>query len=324
MQEIKLDSPFDSHLHLRDGDLLKTVAPISARAFAGAIVMPNLTPPIETIDAANAYKARVIQAIDAPFEPIVALYLTRRVKLDDVKRAKIVKLYPFGVTTGAESGAKNIGDFDEIFGVMQDCGAILSVHGESGGEVLQREAEFAPIYEKLAKTYPRLKIVMEHIGCAALANLLEKRENLYATITLHHLLYTLDDLLGGALNSHLFCKPIVKTAADRAALRQLAFSAYPKVSFGSDSAPHPKAAKERGAAGIFSAPVLLPTLAELFEAHSATDALRAFVCDNAQKIYDVKLPPKTVTLIKKPATVPNEIGGVVPMRFGETIGWSIA
>ncbi|MDR0665149.1 MAG: dihydroorotase [Helicobacteraceae bacterium] len=326
MQEIELVSPFDSHLHLRDGDLLKIVAPISARVFSGAVVMPNLTPPIVTIGMANAYKERILKARgEAQFEPIVALYLTDALKTEEVKNAKIVKLYPIGVTTGSESGITDIDAFDALFGTMQDYGVILSAHGETNGAVLEREAEFAPFYKRLAVKYPRLKIVMEHISSIALVDLLDRYENLYATITLHHLLYTLDDLLGGGLKAHLFCKPIVKTAADRAALRDLAFSAHPKVSFGSDSAPHLRAAKEReGAAGIFSAPVLAPALVELFEERSALGALQAFISDNAQNIYGVKLPRKTVTLIKQPSIVPAEIGGVVPMRAGETIGWSIA
>jgi dihydroorotase len=287
--------------------------------------MPNLAPPIATIDMAKAYKARVLAQCQETFEPIMALYLTDALTPKTLQNVKIVKLYPSGVTTGAESGVTDLSRYDRLFGAMQDMGAILSAHGETNGEALKRETEFAKVYESLSKKYPRLKIVMEHIGAAALADLLDKRENLYATITLHHLLYTLDDLLGGKLNPHLFCKPILKSAADRAALRELAFSAHPKVSFGSDSAPHAKAAKEgaSAAAGIFSAPVLLPALAELFEAHSALGSLQAFVSDNAQIVYDIKLPQKTITLVNKPMVVPREIGNVVPMKAGETIGWSI-
>ncbi|MDR2638754.1 MAG: dihydroorotase [Helicobacteraceae bacterium] len=324
--EIKLVSPFDAHLHLRDGDLLKTAAPISARAFAGAIAMPNLTPPIASLEAANAYKARILAHCGEPFELVAAIYLTPALAARDLEGVKIVKLYPIGVTTGAESGVTDIDRYDRLFGAMSDRGAILSVHGETNGEVLAREAQFAPIYENLAKRYPRLKIVMEHISSIALVNLLDRYENLFATITLHHLLYTLDDLLGGRLNPHLFCKPIVKTAADRGALRKLAFAAHPKVSFGSDSAPHLRAAKEgaSGAAGVFSAPVLLPALAELFEAHSALGALQAFVSDNARRIYGVAPAEKIVTLIKRPTIVPDEIGGVVPLLAGETIAWSLA
>jgi dihydroorotase len=322
MQAVEIVSPFDAHVHLRDGALLETAAPISARTFAGAIVMPNLTPPIATAKMAAEYGARITQ-ICPDFKPIVAVYLTEA--LTSLEGVKIVKLYPSGVTTGAESGVKDIFAYDAIFRAMQASGAILSVHGETNGFVLDREAEFAPIYATLAQKYPRLKIVMEHISSIALIDLLEKYENLYATITLHHLLYTLEDLIGGRINPHLFCKPIVKTPADRAALRKLAFAASRKVAFGSDSAPHLRSAKEgkSGAAGIFSAPIALAKLAELFSENGAIDNLQAFVSDNAQKIYALDLPRKTIALSRESWQVPTEYGGVVPLCAEETIGWRV-
>ncbi|MDR1912670.1 MAG: dihydroorotase [Helicobacteraceae bacterium] len=324
MDAIELVSPFDSHLHLRDNDALKTTASLARETFAGAIVMPNLTPPIDSIEAAQDYKARILSFCQKPFEPIVAIYLSDTLREEVLDRVKIVKLYPSGVTTGSENGVKNIERYDRLFAAMQEAGTILSVHGETNGFVLDREAQFATIYESLAKRFPRLKIIMEHISSATLAKLLDRYENLFATITLHHLLYTLDDLLGSQLNPHLFCKPIVKTPADRTALRRLAFGAHSKVSFGSDSAPHTRLAKESyGAAGIFSAPVLLPKLAELFEENSALNYLQSFVSDNAQKIYGIKLPRKTISLIKKPFVVQEDINGFIPMCAKETIRWSI-
>lgn len=190
---------------------------------------------------------------------------------------------------------------------------------------MDREQEFMEIYERLATHFPDLKIVMEHITTEAAVALLDRFENLYATITLHHLLITLDDVAGGLLRPHLFCKPIAKRPEDRSALLEVALNAHPKVMFGSDSAPHPKDKKEACgcAAGVFTAPIALQALCELFDRHGKLDNLQAFVSDNAQSIYGFCPEFKEVTLVEKPFTVPEKYGDVVPMFAGETIGWSI-
>jgi dihydroorotase len=191
---------------------------------------------------------------------------------------------------------------------------------------MDREAEFVSIYEKLASAFPELKIIMEHITTKASVDALERFENLYATITVHHLLITLDDVAGGMLKPHLFCKPIAKRPEDRDALLKVALAAHPKVMFGSDSAPHPKHAKEACgcAAGVFTAPVALQLLAELFESnHASMENLQAFVSGNAQKIYGITPVSKQIVLEKKPFNVPSDYNGVVPMYADEKIAYSI-
>jgi dihydroorotase len=190
---------------------------------------------------------------------------------------------------------------------------------------MDREKEFGKTYEKLAKTFPDLTIVMEHITTAHSVELLEKYDNLFATITLHHLYITLDEVAGGMLKPHLFCKPIAKRPEDREALLQVATAAHPKVMFGSDSAPHPTHAKEccGCAAGVFTSPLALPALAQLFEVRGSLDNLQAFISDNACRIYGITPPQKKVRLSKKPMEVAGNYGGVVPMFAGETLGWRI-
>ena len=203
----------------------------------------------------------------------------------------------------------------------------LCVHGETNGFVMDREAEFVSIYEKLATAFPKLKIIMEHITTKASVDALERFENLYATITVHHLLITLDDVAGGMLQPHLFCKPIAKRPEDREALLKVTLEAHPKVMFGSDSAPHPRHAKEACgcAAGVFTAPIALQLLAELFEKNGAsTENLQAFVSGNAQKIYQIEVPQKSVVLEKRPFKVPAEYNGVVPMYAGEEIAYTLS
>jgi dihydroorotase len=209
--------------------------------------------------------------------------------------------------------------------LLEHLGIPLLVHGESHGFVLDREAEFLPIYERWAQRFPRLTIVMEHITTAGAVALLDRYPNLAATVTLHHLMITLDDMAGGLLNPHLFCKPIAKRPEDRDALLQAALAAHPRLMFGSDSAPHPIERKEAAgcAAGVFSAPVCLPLLAELFARHAALDRLQAFVSDNACAVYGLTPPPKTVTLRRIPWQVPDRYGEVVPFYAGKTVDWAV-
>ncbi len=330
--QIVLNSPLDMHLHLRDGDMLKKVAPFSSYSFAGAIIMPNLVPPITTIEALLEYKQRILSSTCRDnFKPLMTLFFKNDYNYEFLKNAKkyisAIKLYPSGITTNSEGGVSSmdIGELRDTFEVMSELGIPLLVHGETNGFVMDREKEFISIYEQFAINFPKLKIVMEHITTKQSANLLQKYENLYATITVHHLYITLDDVAGGMLNPHLFCKPIAKRPEDRDALLELALSANPKVMFGSDSAPHPQDKKESCgcAAGVFTAPIALQALAQLFEKHNVLDNLQAFVSDNARAIYEYKPIEKEIVLEKTPFVVPKSYKDVVPMFAGEELSWSI-
>ncbi|HEX5328983.1 dihydroorotase [Sulfuricurvum sp.] len=331
MKTITLTMPLDMHLHLRDGDMLETVAPLTSYSFSGALVMPNLVPPVTTLEAVKEYKKRIKHAIGRDdFEPYMSLFYQNysRAFLESVSdEITAIKLYPSGVTTNSEGG---VASFDieamrETLNAMSDLGIILSVHGETNGFVMDREAEFMSVYEMLASNFPKLKIVMEHITTASAVEMLDRYENLYATITVHHLIITLDDVAGGMLRPHLFCKPIAKRPEDRSALLRVALEAHPKVMFGSDSAPHPKHTKESCGcgAGVFTAPIALQLLCEVFDAHERLDNLQAFVSDNAQRIYGICAEYKEVVLVKHDFVVPETYGSVVPMRAGETLKWSI-
>ncbi len=332
MERIILKSPYDMHLHLRDGDMLEQVIPYTARYFSGALVMPNLNPPLSSTKTVQSYKERILKASqNTSFTPFMSLYLTSNLNKEELLQAKqsgisFLKLYPKGATTGSESGVSAVLDA-QILGILEsaeELGMTLSIHGESHGFSLEREAEFHPIFEELAQTFPRLKIIFEHLSDRRSIALVEKYDNLYATLTLHHITLTLDDVIGNALNPHVFCKPILKTPKDRDALQQIALSAHPKFSFGSDSAPHLKTSKEssKGSAGIFSAPLLLPALAELFERHKKLENLESFISKNAQKIYQLKEDSKEICLCKKPMQIPQILNGIVPLFAGETLSWS--
>ena len=330
---VVLDAPLDMHLHLRDGEMLENIAKGSAHTFSGAIIMPNLVPPVSSKEEVVSYKERIMKAIgNEHFTPYMTLFFKPsydKAFLESVRdEITAIKLYPAGITTNSEGGVSGF-DVEELrpaLTAMSELNIPLCVHGETNGFVMDREAEFVSIYEKLAAAFPDLKIIMEHITTKESVAALDKFENLYATITVHHLLITLDDVAGGMLQPHLFCKPIAKRPEDRDALLKVALEAHPKVMFGSDSAPHPKHAKEACgcAAGVFTAPIALQVLTELFDTNDAPlENLQAFISGNAQNIYGVTPLSKKVTLEKKDFTVPAEYNGVVSMNAGEEIAYSI-
>jgi len=336
MTKITLTSPFDMHLHLRDTDMLELVAPLTSETFAGAIVMPNLVPPVDTKEAVIAYKNRINNAVNKndQFVPFMTLFFKPYTKefLKDVKDEIMgIKLYPSGITTNSEDGVKSIDTkaLAPTLNAMAELNIPLCVHGETNGFVMDREQEFMSVYEAIATAFPKLKIIMEHITTKAAVEMLDKYENLYATITLHHLIITLDDVAGGMLKPHLFCKPIAKRPTDRDALLKVALDGHPKVMFGSDSAPHPKHAKESCgcAAGVFTSPIAIQVLVALFEKNNSLSNLQKFLSDNACAIYNIKPSKKAVTLIKEdfkvPAIYEHKNENVVPMYAGETLSWKI-
>jgi len=336
MKTITLTSPFDMHLHLRDNDMLKLVAPLTSKTFAGAIVMPNLVPPVDTKEAVIAYKNRINDAVDKndQFVPFMTLFFkpyTREFLKEIKDEIMAIKLYPAGITTNSENGLKTIDTkaLAPTLNAMAEFNIPLCVHGETNGFVMDREKEFMSVYEALATAFPKLKIIMEHITTKDAVDMLDKYENLYATITLHHLIITLDDVAGGMLQPHLFCKPIAKKPIDRDALLKVAIEGHPKVMFGSDSAPHPKHAKESCgcAAGVFTSPIAIQVLVALFEKHNKLDNLQKFLSENACTIYNMKASKKTVTLIKEDFKVPEiykrEQENVVPMYANEILSWKL-
>ncbi|WP_121626676.1 dihydroorotase [Poseidonibacter antarcticus] len=337
MKSFIINSALDMHLHLRDDDMLKLVAPHMSKNFVGALVMPNLISPITTKDTLLSYKNRIKNACkEDKFTPYLTIFFQVDYSYEFLKDIKdeiiAVKLYPFGVTTNSQTGVSSM-DIEILRPTLESMSRLdipLCVHGETKGFVMDREKEFLPIYESLAINFPNLRIIMEHISTKDAVELLDKYDNLYATVTIHHLLLTLDDVAGGMLNPHVFCKPIVKRYEDRDALLKVALEAHPKLMFGSDSAPHLKKNKETstgGAAGVYTAPISLQVLTQLFEKHNKLANLNAFISLNAQKIYNLKPENKVIKLIKKDFIVPKVYNykneDVVPMLAGETLLWSI-
>jgi len=335
-QTLTIRRPDDWHVHLRDGEMLKAVAPYTARQFARAIIMPNLVPPITTVDAAISYRQRIAAAAGAGFTPLMTCYLTDDANPDEIARGFeahawiAAKLYPAGATTNSANGVTDIRKIAPALERMQSIGMALCVHGEVTDpvvDIFDREAVFIErVLEPVTREFPALKIVFEHITTAqAVQYVLESGDSIAATVTPHHLILNRNAIFAGGLKPHAYCLPVAKREQHRIAVRNAATSGSPKFFLGTDSAPHSREAKESacGCAGIFNAPFALESYTSVFEDEGALDHFEAFASENGARFYGLPLNEGTLTLERKETTVPGEIAGVVPFHAGETLRWAL-
>ncbi|MFA5946416.1 MAG: dihydroorotase [Patescibacteria group bacterium] len=335
-QTLTIRQPDDFHVHLRQGQMLKDVLPHSA-GFGRLMVMPNIVPPVLNADDASRYMEEIVSAMHLyPRRPtiIMSLQVIPNTKPEDIKFAmnrgvRVGKVYPKGMTTNSENGVEDYRSLHDVFGAMEEVGMILSLHGEHPSQTLDcldREAAFMDILVWINQTFPKLKIVLEHVTTTiAVTNVMAMPDNVSATITVHHLFLTLNNVIGHMLKPHHFCKPVAKRFTDRSSLVAAATSGNRKFFLGTDSAPHLKEKKEcaDGCAGIFTAPVALPLLAELFERQSALKRLEDFTSRFGAEFYGLPLNKGTVMLEKTSWRMPGEISGVIPFMAGETILWQV-
>ena len=329
--------PDDWHVHLRDGDMLRAVAPYTARQFARAIVMPNLVPPVTSVKAASAYRDRIVAAAGADFTPLMTCYLTDQADANEIARGfeervwVAAKLYPAGATTNSASGVTDIRNIYPALERMQAIGMVLCVHGEVTDpevDVFDREAVFIDrVLSKVVESFPALKIVFEHITTAEAADfVMASGPNVGATVTPQHLIINRNAIFAGGLRPHAYCLPVAKREKHRLAVRAAATSGSPKFFLGTDSAPHSREAKESscGCAGIFNAPFALESYATVFEEERALDRFEDFASENGARFYGLPLNEGAVTLEKVQVEVPESLGTVVPFHAGETLGWRFA
>ncbi len=340
--KLTLTRPDDWHLHLRDGAALQAVLPDTARQFARAIVMPNLRPPVTTVELAAAYRERILAALPKglKFEPLMTLYLTDNTTADEIKRAKAsgfihgVKLYPAGATTNSDSGVSDLAKCNIALEAMQDVGLPLLVHAEvtdGDVDVFDRERVFIERHMiLLLKKYPALKIIFEHITTKdAVDFVMSAPSNVAATITAHHLLMNRNDMFTGGIQPHHYCLPILKRESHRLALVKAATSGSPKFFLGTDSAPHVKHTKEAacGCAGMYTAHAAIELYAEAFEAVQALDKLEAFASFYGADFYGLPRNTDIITLEKTSWLVPNELAmgneSLVPLRAGRYVHWKL-
>lgn len=337
---ITIRRPDDWHLHFRDGEVMRGVVPYTARQFARAIVMPNLTPPVTTTALASAYRERILAAVPegVDFTPLMTCYLTDTTDPDDLARGAsegvftAAKLYPANATTNSASGVSDVGKIYPVLERMEAEGIVLCIHGEVTDhdiDVFDREAEFIERHmHAIIATFPALKVVFEHITTAdAVAFVEQAAENVAATITPQHLHINRNAMLVGGIQPHNYCLPVAKRETHRLALRKAATSGSPKFFLGTDSAPHLRGDKESscGCAGIFGAPYALESYLTVFDEEGALDHFEAFASLNGPAFYGLPVNEESVTLERTEVQVPEELelagATIVPWHGGQTIGW---
>jgi len=343
LQTLTIRRPDDWHVHLRDGAMLGAVARHTARQFARAIVMPNLSPPVLTPADAAAYRKRILSALPEGhgFTPLMTCYLTDGTDPDAVARGHAdgiwtaAKLYPAHATTNSAHGVTDIARLHPVFAIMERIGMPLLLHGEVTDpaiDIFDREAVFVDrILAPLLRDFPGLKVVLEHITTTEAADIVAGTpQNLAATITPQHLHLNRNALFEGGLRPHAYCLPVVKRERHRLAIRRAATSGDRRFFLGTDSAPHAVGRKEAscGCAGIFNAPFALESYLQVFEEEGALDRFEGFASEHGARFYGLPLNEGTVTLVREPASVPSLVdapdGGVVPFHAGETLRWRLS
>ncbi|MFA7603829.1 MAG: dihydroorotase [Novosphingobium sp.] len=335
--------PDDWHVHLRDHEVLRGVLPYTARQFARAIVMPNLSPPVTTAAGVEAYHARIVAAVPGglSFTPLMTAYLTDATDPADIAQGYAAgafvaaKLYPAHATTGSAHGVTDVGRIRRVLETMQDIGMPLLVHGEVTDpdvDIFDREAVFIErVLAPLVRELPGLKVVFEHITTADAVAFVEGcGAQVAATITPQHLHINRNAMLVGGIRPHAYCLPVAKRETHRLALRKAATSGNPRYFLGTDSAPHAVSAKESacGCAGIFNAPHALESYATVFDEEGALDRFEGFASEHGPRFYGLPLNEGTVTLVRGETRVPDVVDAngtpIVPFHAGATLPWRLA
>ncbi|RAU38829.1 dihydroorotase [Enterobacter sp. RIT418] len=341
-QVLKIRRPDDWHIHLRDGDMLKTVVPYTSEHYGRAIVMPNLVPPVTTVEAAIAYRQRILDAVPAghDFTPLMTCYLTDSLDPNEVERGfnegvfTAAKLYPANATTNSSHGVTSIDAIMPVLERMQKLGMPLLVHGEvthAEIDIFDREARFIDtVMEPLRQRLPALKVVFEHITTKDAAEYVrDGNELIAATITPQHLMFNRNHMLVGGVRPHLYCLPILKRNIHQQALRELVASGFSRAFLGTDSAPHARHRKEAscGCAGCFNAPTALASYATVFEEMDALQHFEAFCSLNGPRFYGLPVNETFVELERKEsqveASIPLTDDTLIPFLAGETVAWTV-
>lgn len=342
MKTLTITRPDDWHTHVRSGEILKTVLPHTARQFARAIIMPNLKPPVTTVDQALSYREEILRAVpvNMGFTPLMTLYLTSSTTADEIKKAAAsehihaFKLYPAGATTNSDSGVADIKAVYPLLAAMEKYDIPLLIHGEvtdDSCDIFDRERVFIDAYlTDIARTFPSLRIVVEHVTTTEAVQFVQSTgANIAATITPQHLLFNRNAILAGGIRPHYYCLPIIKRESHRLALVAAATSGNPKFFLGTDSAPHLTSLKETacGCAGCYSAHAALELYAEVFERADALNKLEGFASFYGADFYRLPRNYGTITLEKTAWKVPAVYGengiSITPLKADEELAWKL-
>ena len=342
MKTLTITKPDDWHIHVRNGAVLKTVLPHTAKQFARAIIMPNLKPPVTTVVQALAYRSEILAALPlgSNFNPLMTLYLTAQTELSEIKKAaetefiQAFKMYPAGATTNSDAGVADISGIYSLLAELEKYDLPLLIHGEvtdPNCDIFDRERLFVDTtLTEISHKFPNLRIVLEHVTTTeAVEFVMQTGSNIAATITPQHLLYNRNALLAGGLHPHYYCLPIIKRESHRQSLIKAATSGNPKFFLGTDSAPHLTHTKENacGCAGCYSAHAAIELYAEAFEQADALDKLEGFASFYGADFYHLPRNADTISLTKTSWRVPpyygDEVSNITPLKAGEEINWKI-
>lgn len=339
--ELKIIRPDDGHCHLRGDDRLAKVIRFTAGPFARALVMPNigkegLVRPEQVVAYREQVHEAAREASCLSFEPVMTFKVTQETTPELIEAMWAVgvmagKCYPDApeLTTNSSGGVSDFQKLKPVWEKMAELGMVCCIHGEDARPetfCLDREKVFLETLEWLVNNIPGLKIVLEHVTTKEAVDMVSQMpSNVAASITAHHLVLTLDDVVGGMLSPHNFCKPLAKRPDDRQSLIAAARSGNPKFYLGSDTAPHDKKTKHcaKGCAGVFSAPVLLQFLAGFFEAGGCLERMEPFVSHFFADFFGLKRNRGFITLVKEPWEVITEFNGIVPFMAGQVLDWRI-
>jgi dihydroorotase len=331
IRSIQIRKPNDFHHHLRDGEMLDITANECFNRFNYIVVMPNLKPPIYTIEQANQYKNRIMK-VNNKGTPLMTLYLSKNISESDLydfknnKHMIGIKYYPKAATTNSEQGVSNIKDVFNILKIMEQEDIPLLIHGESikkNVDIFDKEHIF--LEEELLiiiTNFPKLRIVLEHITTKKAVDFV-LQHNIHATITPHHLLLDRNDIFKNGINPHLYCLPILKRSNDREALLEAALSGKPNFFLGTDSAPHCESNKltSCGCAGIFNCTVAIEIIVGLFDKYNKLEHLDKFISTNGCDFYNLKYNEDFVRITNEKWVVPDKYGNIVPLYAGKELDW---
>lgn len=343
MTRLKLTRPDDWHLHLRQGEVMRSVVGMTAKQMGRAIVMPNLSPPVRNAQEALRYRKEIVCSLPkgTSFNPLMTLYLTDKTTKQNIIEAGnnehvyAVKLYPAGATTNSESGVTSVLGVYPVIEQMQKEGVPLLVHGEvthADIDVFDREKVFIEtVLAPLLKNFPELKVVLEHITTKEAVDFVSgSSDNVAATITAHHLLANRNHMLVGGIKPHYYCLPVLKRKSPhQEALISAATSGSAKFFLGTDSAPHDKYQKESacGCAGVFSAHAAIELYAEVFDRANKIEMLEGFASHHGPDFYGLKRNTESITLEKKSWIVPESYklanSEIVPFFGGRSLSWRL-
>jgi dihydroorotase len=331
LNELILPMPFDAHVHVRRGEMLKRVLKYTARQFGTGLLMPNTDPGIFLGKDVTEYHKEVLSNLRGErFHPLISIKLrneTTTRDIDDAHQAGAIaaKLYPRGVTNNSDDGVdlEHIHELFPVFEKLRRHKMLLLLHGEHPKSYFEdAEDDFLEILEEIHAKFPRLHIVLEHISTAEAVHAIRQMgPTVAATITIHHMLLTGNDVVKGKLRPHNYCLPMAKRPLDRRTVLHAALSGSPKFFLGTDSAPHLIAKKEcdEGCGGIFTAPCALEYLATIFESQGALQMLPDFVGKFGYEHYEIPRPVSTVKLVREEWIPEDEYDGVKAFKHPDVL-----